>query len=129
MLWGSGKLAQPMLTDEVVATPGKEMKTARLIAALASIAVATACTAERPLSPRATASSFARAVSPAASQIPLLFIVDGVRYPKDQVPPLAADQVSAVQVIKGHRALEQYGPDASFGVVLITTKLANVPRA
>jgi hypothetical protein len=28
-------------------------------------------------------------------------------------------------VIKGHRALEQYGPEASYGVVIITTKLAS----
>jgi hypothetical protein len=105
------------------------MRIAGPIIALVSIAVATACTAERPLSPGAAAPSFASAISPAANQLPLLFIVDGVRYPKDQVPLLDADQVSAVRVIKGHRALEQYGPDASFGVVVITTKLASVPRA
>jgi hypothetical protein len=37
---------------------------------------------------------------------------------------LSADQVAAVQVIKGRRALQQYGPDAAYGVVVITTKLA-----
>jgi hypothetical protein len=32
--------------------------------------------------------------------------------------------VASVQIVKGSRALEQYGPDASYGVVVITTKLA-----
>jgi len=107
------------------------MKTTRLIAALALIAAtaATGCTAERSLSPRAAAPSFASSIAPAASQVPLLFVVDGVRYPKDQVPSLSAEQVSAVQVIKGHLALEQYGPDASYGVVVITTKPASTPRS
>ena len=105
------------------------MRITRLIAALALIAAATACTAERALSPRAAAPSFASSIAPAATQVPLLFIVDGVRYPKDQVPSLSAEQVSAVQVIKGHRALEQYGPDASYGVVVITTKAASAPRS
>ena len=109
------------------------MKTTRLIAALALIAAtataATGCTAERSLSPRAAALSFAGSIAPAASQVPLLFVVDGVRYPKDQVPSLSAEQVSAVQVIKGHLALEQYGPDASYGVVVITTKPASTPRS
>jgi hypothetical protein len=121
-----------MLTDEVVAASEKKMKTTGLIAALAIIAAATAataCTAERALSPQAAARSIASSVAPAADQVPLLFIVDGVRYPKDQVPSLSADQVSAVKVIKGHRALEQYGPDASYGVVVITTKQGSAPQS
>jgi hypothetical protein len=103
------------------------MKITRLIAALALIATATACTAERALSPQPATRSIASSV--AVSQVPLLFVVDGVRYPKDQVPSLSADQVSAVKVIKGHRALEQYGPDASYGVVVITTKQGSAPRS
>jgi len=130
MLLGSGKLAQPMLTDEVVAASGEKMKTARLIAALVSIAIATACTAERALSPHAAPPTLASSIAPSsANQLPLLFIVDGVRYPRDQVPSLSAEQVASVQVIKGHRALEQYGPDASYGVVVITTKLASGPHS
>jgi hypothetical protein len=129
MLLGSGKLAQPMLTDEVVAVSGERMRIARLIAALVSIATATACTAERSLSPHAAAPVFTTSIAPAASQLPVLFIVDGVRYAEDQVPLLSEEQVAAVRVIKGHRALEQYGPDASYGVVVITTKLASAPRA
>ncbi len=129
MLLASGKLAQPMLTDEVVAVLGKGMRIASLITALVSIATATACTAERSLSPHAAAPVLRNLLAPVASQLPILFIVDGVRFAGDQVPLLSAEQVAAVQVIKGRRALEQYGPDASYGVVVITTKLASAPRA
>jgi outer membrane receptor protein involved in Fe transport len=63
------------------------------------------------------------------SQVPLLFIVDGVRLQRDQVPTLTRDEISAVQVVKGNAALREYGPDASYGVVLITTKAAAAPRS
>jgi hypothetical protein len=116
-----------MLTDEVVAASGKKMKITRLIAALALIAAATACTAERALSPQPVARSFASSV--AVSQVPFLFVVDGVRYPKDQVPTLNPEQVLEVTVLKGHRALQEYGPDASYGVVVITTKQGSAPRS
>jgi hypothetical protein len=132
MLSGSGKLAQPMLTDEVVAASGKKMRITRQIAAIALFAAAmgvTACTPQRALSPQPAAPSFANSVVSTADQVPLLFVVDGVRYPKDHVPTLSADQVSTVRVIKGHRALQQYGPDASYGVVVITTKQASAPRS
>ena len=104
------------------------MKMTRLIAALTLIAAATDCTtAERVTAPqRAASSSAALAVAP---QLPLLFVVDGVKYQRDQVPSLTSDQVSAVRVIKGHAALKQYGPDASYGVVVITTKQAAGPRS
>ncbi|MDQ6690456.1 MAG: hypothetical protein M3Z18_08100 [Gemmatimonadota bacterium] len=104
------------------------MKIIRVIAAFAFIA-ATACTTERPLSTQPAGRSVASSIAPTAPQVPLLFVIDGVRYPKNQVPALSAEQVFAVQVIKGHRALEQYGPDASYGVVVITTKQASTPRA
>jgi hypothetical protein len=111
------------------------VKTAGLIALL-SIATATAAaattafTGERPGSPHPAAPAIASSIAPSsAGQLPLLFIVDGVRYDKDQVPLLSEEQVAAVEVIKGHRALEQYGPDASYGVVVITTKLAATPRS
>jgi outer membrane cobalamin receptor len=61
------------------------------------------------------------------TQVPLLFVVDGVRLQRDQVPSLTGDQISKIQVIKGHAALKQYGPDASYGVVVITTKAAAAP--
>jgi len=63
------------------------------------------------------------------AQVPLLFVVDGVRLQRDQVPTLTDDQISAVRVIKGHAALKQYGPDASYGVVVITTKAATAPHS
>ena len=98
------------------------MKAAALIAALFAINTAHLGPAAGPLEPR-TAGPTAPAPA-SASQLPLLFIVDGVRYAGDQVPLLTADLVASVQIVKGSRALEQYGPDASYGVVVITTKLA-----
>jgi hypothetical protein len=106
------------------------MKIAGLIAALLSIATATAITAERPPTPHAAAPAFASSIAPSpASQLPFLFIVDGVRYARGQVPLLSEEQVAAVEVVRGHRALQRYGPDASYGVVVITTKLASIPRS
>jgi hypothetical protein len=105
------------------------MKAVGLIAVLLSLATATPGPAARA---RASDGEGPAAATPAAasvSQLPLLFIVDGVRYAGDQVPLLSADLVASVQVIKGHRALEQYGPDASYGVVVITTKLASARRS
>jgi outer membrane receptor for ferrienterochelin and colicin len=52
-----------------------------------------------------------------------------VRLQRDQVPSLTGDQIAKVQVIKGHAALKRYGPDASYGVVVITTKAAAAPRS
>jgi hypothetical protein len=106
----------------------ENMKLAHLTLTLALTIGATACTAERALSPHPTAGrSVATAVPTGATQVPLLFVVDGVRLQRDQVPPLTADRISKVQVIKGHAALRQYGPDASYGVVVITTKAAATP--
>ena len=103
------------------------MKMTRLIAAFTLITAATACTAGSAVAPQGAASSSAAlAVAP---QLPLLFVVDGVRYQRDQVPSLTSDQVSAVRVIKGHAALKQYGPDASYGVVVITTKQYAGPQS
>ena len=62
-------------------------------------------------------------------QVPLLYVVDGVRLQRDQLPTLTNDQISKVEVVKGHAALKQYGPDASYGVVVITTKAAAAPHS
>jgi len=104
------------------------MKLAHLTLAFA-ITAATACTAERALSPQPTTSVASSVVAPAMMQVPLLYVVDGVRLQRDQLPTLTNDQISKVEVVKGHAALKQYGPDASYGVVVITTKAAAAPHS
>jgi hypothetical protein len=106
---------------------GESMKMTRLIAAIALLATATACTPERVVAPKASAPSFATTLAP--PQIPLLFVVDGVKYQRDQVPELTADEVTTVRVVKGRAALKEYGPEASYGVVVITTRYAVAPRS
>lgn len=105
----------------------RNMKLAHLISTLALAATATACKAERTPAPQPM-EHVASAATSGLPQVPLLFVVDGVRLQRDQVPKLTDDQIAAVRVIKGHAALRQYGPDASYGVVLITTKGAT-PRS
>jgi hypothetical protein len=105
------------------------MKIARLSFALALATTAAACTAERALSPQPASRILATTIGPNAGQVPLLFVVDGVRLQRDQVPSLTSDQVAEVRVIKGRAALRQYGPDGSYGVVVITTKAAAAPRS
>jgi outer membrane receptor protein involved in Fe transport len=117
-----------MLTDEVVAAFGEKMKTVRLIAAFALFAAAAACATERTVSPVSPSRSVASSVIPGNSQVPLLYVVDGKRLQRDEIPVLSPDQVSAVKVLKGHAALERYGQDASYGVVIITTKQALTPN-
>lgn len=104
------------------------MKMTRLVTALTILTAATACTAERTIAPQPSQTSVGATLT-AVPQVPLLFVVDGVKYPRDQMPSLTSDQISAVRVIKGHAALQQYGPDASYGVVVITTKQASTPRS
>lgn len=116
-------------TAEVDTAFGKNMKLAHLTLTLALATAASGCTTERILSSQPAEHSAASAVSPAMTQLPLLFVVDGVRLQRDQVPSLTGDQISAVRVIKGHAALKDYGPDASYGVVVITTKAATAPRS
>jgi hypothetical protein len=114
------------------------MNTTRLIASFALLTAPTAWTAERVVFQlgfaRSTATpesapAIATALPTAVSQVPLLFVVDGVRYPRGQEPPLSSDQIFAVRVIKGRAAIQRYGQDASYGVVLIITRQAAGPRA
>lgn len=105
------------------------MKIIRWSAALAILAATAACASERTLAPQPSTPSFVSSIAPAAQQVPLLFVVDGVRYQRDHVPSLSAEQVASVQVMKGHLALRQYGPDASYGVVIVTTKQPAAPRS
>ena len=99
------------------------------LALLTAAAALTACTVERTVPPQQSDHSLVASMTGAAPQVPLLFVVDGVKYQRDQVPRLNADQIYAVRVIKGHAALKQYGQDASYGVVVITTKQAATPRS
>ena len=105
------------------------MKIARLSLTLALATTAAACTAERAISPQPAGRTFATSIAPSAGQVPLLFVVDGVRLPRDQVPTLTQEQIAEVRVIKGHAALKEFGPDASYGVVVITTKAAATHRS
>ena len=130
MFRGVNRMAQPLLQLRLDAAFEENMKLAHLTFILALTIGATACTAERALSPQSVAGrSVATAVAPAVAQVPLLFVVDGVRLQRDQVPSLTSDQIAKVKVIKGVAALRLYGPDASYGVVVITTRAALGPRA
>jgi hypothetical protein len=119
-------MAQQMLTDEVATFGESPMKIAHLTLTFVLATTATGCAAERAMAPQSPSIQVS-VVSPAMNQVPLLFIVDGVRLERDQLPTLTRDQIASVEVVKGRAALKQYGPDASYGVVLITTKLAATP--
>ena len=101
-----------------------DMKLAHLTFTIALVSAATACTAERVVSPQPAAPTVASSIAPAMTQVPLLFVVDGVRLQRDKVPSLTNDEISEIRVIKGRAALKEYGPDGSYGVVVITTKAA-----
>jgi hypothetical protein len=105
------------------------MKLAHLTLSFALAAATAACTAERVVAPKPAATSVASTVAAGMTQVPLLFVVDGVRLQRDQVPSLTKDQIAAIHVVKGHAALKRYGPDGSYGVVEITTKAATAPRS
>jgi hypothetical protein len=105
------------------------MKLAHLTLSLALTTTIIACTPERTLAPQQAGRSTLSSVAPATAQVPLLFVVDGVRLQRDQVPSLTNDQIAAIRVVKGHAALKRYGPDGSYGVVEITTKAALARRS
>jgi len=105
------------------------MRMTRFIAAFALLATASACTAERTLAPQPSATSVATTVTPAPPQVPLLFVVDGIRLQRDEVPSLSSDEILKVQVVKGRAALKQYGQDGAYGVVVITTRHPAAPRS
>jgi hypothetical protein len=105
------------------------MRMTRFIAVFAVLAAASACTAERTLAPQPSATSVATTLTSALPQVPLLFVVDGIKLQRDQVPSLSNDEILKVQVVKGRAALKQFGPDAAYGVVVITTRHAAAPRS
>jgi TonB-dependent SusC/RagA subfamily outer membrane receptor len=100
------------------------LKTTRFLLAFALAIGSTACVAERAVAPQAVQSSIVSQIAPSSTQVPLLFVVDGVRYQRDQVPALSAEEISQVTVLKGTAALRRYGHDAAYGVVIIKTKMA-----
>jgi hypothetical protein len=112
----------PNATDELHTFPGEDMKTVRLMTTAVMMILTAACATERMAAPERAAQP--AAVAGTAALLPLLYVVDGVRLPRDVVPALTASQVASVEVIKGRTALKRFGADASYGVVLITTKQA-----
>jgi len=105
------------------------MKLTHLTLLLATVVAAAGCATERAVAPSSSASTGVRwGVTASAVDVPLLYVVDGVRLQRDEVPTLNADQVLSVSVMKGHLALQKYGPDAAYGVVVITTKARNAPQ-
>lgn len=103
------------------------MRLAHLTIALATAATF-GCATERAVAPRAMNPGMVAQVSPNALTTPPLYVVDGVRLKLDQVPVLNADDVLSVSVVKGHLALQKYGPEAAYGVVIVRTKAGNVPQ-
>ncbi len=95
------------------------MKTPRSVAAFSLLAATAACATERVVAPERSAPV---AASSKLALLPFLYVVDGVRLGRDEVPAIEASRVASVEVIKGRAALERFGADASYGVVLITTK-------
>ena len=110
-----------------------QMKTPRSVKVLLTLAAGTACASDGAFSPPpppvASSHSHVAAGTASMSQVPFIYVVDGIRLERDQVPLLSSEQISSVQVVKGTAALKRYGPDASYGVVVITTKAALVPRS
>ena len=103
------------------------MRIANLIVTFA-LTGAVACASERVVAPQASGAVIGVSPTVNVAEVPLLYVVDGVRYQRDQIPSLTSDQVLSVSVMKGHLALQKYGPDAAYGVVVVTTKAARNPQ-
>jgi hypothetical protein len=97
-----------------------------------TLAIATAatfgCATERAVAPRSANPGMIAQVSSNSLTTPPLYVVDGVRLKLDQVPVLNSDDVLSVSVMKGHLALQKYGPEAAYGVVIVRTKAGNIPQ-
>lgn len=98
------------------------MKIAHLSLVFAIAAGAAGCATEMAVAPPSATTTGIRWGSARTTDVPLLYVVDGVRLPLDQVPAMEANQVLTVSVLKGRLALQKYGPDAAYGAVEITTK-------
>lgn len=117
-----------MPADEVGASE-RIMISIWIITALSLLTAPTAPSADPTATPKSSRLSAPASATTTAPQLPLLFIVDGVRYERGQEPRLGSDQIFAVRVIKGSAAIKRYGQDAAYGVVLIITRQAAGPRA
>ena len=93
----------------------------RFFAAPILVVLAAACAAPSSVATAPAPTTAESVAIPVSTQVPLLYVVDGVKYPVDHVPNLRATEVASVRVVKGRSALLKYGPEASYGVVLVTT--------
>ena len=53
---------------------------------------------------------------------PPIFILDGERVTRNNLAELDPDKIHSIEVFKGEKAIEQFGPEAIDGVVVIYTK-------
>jgi len=82
-----------------------------------------------PVLPRrdASMSVMVRLDSVAAKNAPLL-LIDGIRSTMDDMHRLDPKTILNVEVLKGNAAVAEYGADAQYGIITITTKKAPPPR-
>lgn len=62
------------------------------------------------------------------AHIPPLYVVDGIKYLRadstSALQHLPPDQIKSIRVVKGQEAMDQYGEEGKWGVIVITTKNA-----
>lgn len=95
------------------------------------LAITTACQARPALHSRAEAPAPAHVLTHAAATVPVgpvFWVVDGRRLGVDSTGAIAASvqrldpkSIRNVEVLKGRRAIEMFGDEASGGVVIVTT--------
>ncbi len=51
-----------------------------------------------------------------------LVFINGEKVDRDEMKDLPSNQIATIQVLKGEKAIEEYGEEAKDGVILITTK-------
>ncbi|MBC8103242.1 MAG: hypothetical protein H7Z41_11700 [Cytophagales bacterium] len=98
------------------------MRVIRLSTTFALLILGAACASQASVAPQPVRNASASGALTNPTQVPLLYVVDGIRYPVEQVPEIYEADVASVRVLKGRAALLKYGPEASYGVVLVTTK-------
>ena len=53
-----------------------------------------------------------------------LYIVDGVAVAAEEIKVMDVDNIDSISVLKGEKAVEAYGPEAQYGVMVVQTKKA-----